>query len=134
MDDFTKMAMKKKGAEPMDQNYKDSKMSMLQALREEMSKLMSNDLKNPDMAKVTVMASDHDGDESEDMDSDEGSEGSEEASHGAFGDNGGNSESEEDGEGDGSAHGEDGSMHLSDEDIAHLEAMLSEAKAKRMQG
>lgn len=46
--------MTKKENEPLDENYKNSKMSMLLALKQEMARLMGNDLKGQGMKKVVV--------------------------------------------------------------------------------
>lgn len=48
------MAKKKGDSEEMDPMYKNSKMSMLQALRDEMSGMMKDDLHPDNMKKVTV--------------------------------------------------------------------------------
>ena len=47
---------KKKDGKELDPMYKDSKMSMLKALREEMSGLMKGDLQKGGMSKVEVSA------------------------------------------------------------------------------
>lgn len=51
--DLKKLMESKKGA-PMDPMKKDAKMSMLQALRGEMSGMMKEDLQKPGLKKVTV--------------------------------------------------------------------------------
>ncbi len=56
------MEKKKQSAgKEIDPIYKDSKMSMLKALRSNMSGMMKDDLSNPGMKKVEVEASDKSG-------------------------------------------------------------------------
>lgn len=123
MRNMDKLMEKKKLEGPMDPSYKSAKMNMLMALRNEMSNMMKDDLKQP-MKKVEVASDSPEGlkaglEKAESM-VPEG-ELSEEDS---FGSSDGEEEpltTQEEG------HSED----LSDEDIAHLEAMLAEAKAKK---
>lgn len=50
--------MEKKGSKEMSPMYKNAKMSMLKALRDEMSGMMRDDLQGQGMKKVEVQASD----------------------------------------------------------------------------
>lgn len=52
---LAKLMKKKEGAEPLDENYKNAKMSMLEALRDEMHGMMKGDL---DGAKKVEVLSD----------------------------------------------------------------------------
>lgn len=53
-----KLMEKKKDGKEMDPMYKDAKMSMLKALRDEMSGMMKDDLQGHSMKKVSVAAPD----------------------------------------------------------------------------
>lgn len=55
------MEKKKKEAKPLDPMYASSKMSMLQALKDEMSGMMKGDLEHKGMKKVEVAAPDSEG-------------------------------------------------------------------------
>lgn len=61
MDKLMKMMTKKKDNKPMDENYKNAKMSMLHALRDEMSGMMKGDLDGAKLHKVEVAAPDKEG-------------------------------------------------------------------------
>lgn len=54
-----KLLEKKKGEKPISKEYKDSKMSVLKALHDEMSRMMGDDLKG--LKKVTVASDDKEG-------------------------------------------------------------------------
>lgn len=58
---FAKLMQKKQDGEqaPMDPDYKKAKMSMLEALKAEMSKSMAGDLRDGSMKKVEVAAPDN---------------------------------------------------------------------------
>ena len=146
MKTLDKMMEKKGSDKELDPMYKESKMSMLKALRDEMSQLMKGDLVKPGMKKVEVASDSPEGlseglDKAKDMmDHDSNSDQlgqDEEDEHDVHGDdrfgvNPSMEESAEEGDSMEPEHeGEQDGMHLSDEDIAHLEAMLAEAKSKK---
>lgn len=59
MNDLLAKMMEKKGPEDdMDEDYKNSKMAVLQQLKDEMTKMMAGDLGGAGMKKVTVAAPD----------------------------------------------------------------------------
>src|SRR4051812_32853515 len=60
-DMFKKLMLKKKSDEPMDEDYKNAKMTMLEALKGHMGKMMGDDLKNGAVKKVSVIADDKEG-------------------------------------------------------------------------
>ncbi len=144
------MEKKAGSAGEMDPARREAKMNMLKALRNEMSQMMSGDLKGA--KKVEIQADDTDGledglDKAKELlsggDEDESAEDglsalgdetkmSDTTSHGgesdSFGlDHASESPEMEQHEGEITGHG----MDLSDEDIQHLESMLAEAKAKK---
>lgn len=59
MKELMKLMEKKKSGKPMDEGYKKAKMTMLQALKDDMSGMMGNEMKG--MKKVTVAAPDEEG-------------------------------------------------------------------------
>lgn len=128
MNKLEKLMEKKKKDEPMDENYKAAKMSMLKALRDEMSSMMKDDLNNPDMRKVVVSS-----------DNDEGLKAGLDKAKDTLEDMHEPEENEEDAEGPESAEDiiEDMVEHesdegdLSDEEIEHLEQVLEQAKKKK---
>lgn len=138
-DKMKKLMEKKQDGKELDPTYKDAKMSMLQALRDEMNGMMKDDLQGHSMKKVEVAASDKaglkhglekaqeiigdsDGPEGEDVSGvkspdmyDVSPEMEEEASES------GQEESSED----------EGSEGLSEEEQAELERLMAKAKMKR---
>lgn len=89
MSGLAKLMAKKKSDKPLDEGYKTAKMSMLQALKDEMGKMMGDDLKAGTMKKVEVAAPDKEGlseglDKAKDLvqGDDESAEGDEEAAEG----------------------------------------------------
>lgn len=133
------MEKKASGAKEIDPAYKDAKMNMLKALRNEMSQMISGDLKGAkkvevqsdspegladglDKAKDIIAGEEGlDGDSEEQLSDDDLGHGADES----FGDSSGMEEASPE-----ASHEE---MDMSDEDMAHLEAMLAAAKAKRGQ-
>lgn len=61
MQDGLKKLMEAKKGQPLDPRKKDAKMSMLKALKDEMSGMMKEDLQKPGLKKVEVAASDKSG-------------------------------------------------------------------------
>lgn len=59
--DLKKLIEMKKGGPAMDPKQKEAKMSMLQALKAEMSGMMKEDLQHPGMKKVEIAADDKEG-------------------------------------------------------------------------
>lgn len=152
MDKLKKLMDKKNDGKEIDPEYKNAKMSMLKALRDEMSGMMKDDLTKPGMKKVEVasdspeglshgldkakeMMSPDEDDADEDSNSDQlgQDEADEHDVHGddRFGVDSGMEEHAEEGDSNEPEHEGEDDMHLSDDDIAHLEAMLTEAKMKK---
>lgn len=149
MKNMEKLMEKKKSDGPMDPKYKDAKMSMLKALRDEMSGMMAGDLKSDGMKKVSVAsdskeglesglekahemlgADDHDSN-SDQLGQDEADEHDVQTHNNEFGVTPEMEEHAEEGDSVEPEHEGEMEHELSDEDAAHLEAILAEHKAKK---
>lgn len=128
MKEFAKLFdKKKKEGKELDPIYKDSKMSVLQELRDQMSGLMKDDLQGSKMKKVEVAASDEEGleeglDKAKEMISGDESEESEDHSS-PFG----HDHSEESPE----AKAEEMAQDASNEDLDAMIKKLEEMKQKK---
>jgi hypothetical protein len=149
MDDkFNKMMDKKKDGKEMDPMYKHAKMSMLKALKDEMSGMMKDDISSGPMKKVEVAADDKQGlvegldkakhllgggeDHEDDMPEDEHAEPEhDDMIHKAYGEMGlmPEDEQEEEPELD---HEEPDGDEMSDDEMEQLQMLLDKMKKAKM--
>ena len=132
MKEFKKLMEKKGSGKELDPTYKKAKMSMLEALRGEMSGMMKDEMQHPSLKKVTV-ASDSPEGLQKGLEKAQELAGSSDDDMGDFEHSSESPEEEsaESPEEEASESPEEESSELSDEDMAQLEHLLAKAKAAK---